>query len=429
MPALAFYAGLAGAVLTKGLIGLVFPLGIVLFTLAWSRELGRLKRFHLLKGAALFLALTLPWHILAARRNSGFLWYFFVNEQVLRFLGQRQPVDYESISLPVFWALILLWFFPWSVFLPAALPAVREFKSGGSGEQFLVRASLGWIVLVLGFFTLSSRIEHYSLPLLPPLALLTGLTLSPEVRGDSPRPGGRERWLARGFGFLGLLGAAAGLAAAAGLLVWGFGEWRGASGPGGAGRHMQAYSYYFAPLFDLPPQTASQLLTPLLGTGLALCAGTVGAWWLNRRGRRIEAVSALALMMGAFCLFAHQSLGICEDAISSRRFGQVLSRLQQPRDTLIAAGDFETANSINFYSRVPLDVYDGTAALLDWGLRYPDAPRRILSKDELKSRWSGKSRTFLLVPDSRVEELDLRPRFEILRSAGRTLFCNQAVSR
>jgi 4-amino-4-deoxy-L-arabinose transferase-like glycosyltransferase len=429
VPALAFYTALAGAVLTKGLIGIVFPLAIVVAALAWSRELARLKRFHMLKGTALFLALAVPWHVLAAKRNPGFLWYYFVNEQVLRFLGRRQPFDYESISLPVFWLLILVWFFPWSVFLPAAFPVVRESVSRNAGERFLVRMSLGWIVVVLGFFTFSSRIEHYSLPLLPPLAMLAGLTLS-GASLNGPASGRRkERRLARAFGFLGLLGALAGLAAAAGLLTWGLGAWGDARGSAGAARHLHAYSYYFAPIFDLPPQTVDRLRPPLLGTCLALFAGMAGAWWLNRRGRRTAAVSAIALMMAAFCLFAYQSIGICEEAISSRQFGRVLSRLERPGDALIVAGDFETANSINFYSRIPLEIYGGTAALLEWGLRYPDAPRRMVTRLELESRWAGSARIFLLVPDPRIDELRLGRGHEILRSAGRTLFCNQAVSR
>jgi hypothetical protein len=76
---------------------------------------------------------------------------------------------------------------------------------------------------------------------------------------------------------------------------------------------------------------------------------------------------------------------------------------------------------------MPLEIYEGTAAVLSWGLHYPDAPRRILSKAELQSRWNGPSRIFLLVPDIRIAELPLNRSYEVLRSAGRTLLCNQRI--
>ena len=428
VPAMLFYAALAGAVLTKGLIGVVFPIAILLLFLTWSREWPRPKRFHLLKGGLLFLALALPWHVLAARRNPGFLWYFFVNEQFLRFLGMRQPVDYESIPVPLFWALILVWLFPWSAFLPAIRPVLQEFRSRGGQARALVLLSLSWVIVVLGFFTFSSRIEHYSLPLVPPLALLMGLALAPEEFLDAGAQLRRTRWVNRGFAFLGVLGALIGLAMLGAFSLWLMGDWGVQGSPGDMARHVRAYDFYFAPIFDLPPQMVAQLRAPLLGTCLVFSLGLSCAWWMNRRGRRMPAVLLLSAVMAVFCLFAYQSLGVCEDAISSRQFGQALGRLYQPGDAAITVGDFEAANSVNFYAPVPLQVYGGTAAVLTWGLGYADAPPCVLTKDEFESRWNGPQRTFLIVADHQIAGLHLSHNFEILHSAGRTLLCNQPVA-
>ncbi len=427
-PALLMFASLAGAVLTKGLIGVVFPAAIVALFLALRREWGCLKSIHAGLGILLFLGIALPWHALAAIRNPGFLWYFFVNEQWLRFLGRRQPVDYESIPVSAFWALLLIWFFPWSAFLPAIRSVFRECRSGPPGAGSLAWLALSWIIVILTFFTFSSRIEHYALPLLPPLALLAGISLSPGKIGLDGDPSRRERWVSRGFGALALLGGALGLVLLGAVAAWAFGHWGDQLGQGEAARHIRAYNYYFAPVFDLPPETVARLRAPLAGTCLALFAGFVTAWWLNRRGRRTHGVSALTIGMMAFCFFAFQSLGICEDALSSRQFGRVLDRLYKPGDTVITFGDFETANSINFYSNMPLDVYGGTAALLHWGLTYPDAPRRILSASEFEARWRSGQRSFLLVPDARVAEIGIFPGYAILRAGGRILFCNRPVS-
>src|SRR6185295_13221668 len=92
-PALLFYASLAGALLSRSLIGVFFPVAIVGVFLLLSKERPKLRDLHLAPGALVFLALAAPWHLLAAWRNPGFLRFFFLNEQVLRFFQQREPKD------------------------------------------------------------------------------------------------------------------------------------------------------------------------------------------------------------------------------------------------------------------------------------------------------------------------------------------------
>lgn len=424
VPALAFYTALAGGVLTKGLVGILFPAATIVIFLWWSREVSLLKHFHLGKGILLFLVLSLPWHVSAAIRTPDFLWYFLVNEQILRFLGRRTPADYESISLPLFWLLSLVWLFPWSAFLPGVRSMVRDFGASEGGVRPLIRLSLCWAAVVLGFFTVSSRIEHYSLPLIPPLSLLVGMMLSPARSTNELVGVGRNLWIDRGFAALAWLGALAGGAPALAYLLS-----RGSNiaGESLATRHAHAYQFYFAPLFDLPPQMLEGLRTPFLGACATLALGFLAAWRANRNGRRSQAVAVLACVMAAFNLFAFQSLGICEDAISSRQFGRELNRLYRPGDTAITFGDYEAANSLNFYAPMPLEVVEGTAAVLSWGLRYPDAPRRVLSRTEFESRWKGPTRIFLLVPDTRLPGLHLNRSYEVMRSGGRTLICSQPL--
>jgi 4-amino-4-deoxy-L-arabinose transferase-like glycosyltransferase len=424
-PAMAFYAGLAGAVLTKGLIGLFFPLAIVCSFLIWEKRWKCLSQFHLLKGLSLFLILTFPWFVLVARRNPGFLWYFFVNEHWLRFLGRRQPVDYESISLGVFWALTLLWLFPWSAFFPALGTLLRAKELRPGVFRAAVRFSFVWAAVVMVFFSISSRIEHYALPAFPPLALLTGLALSPENPLDPTDEGRRRRWVARGFSFLGFLGGVVGLVIlAAGLVCLG-GRFEGFKLQDFAEGHLRAYRYYFAPLFDMPAHILGRLQAPLLGTSLTLAVGLPAAHWIDRRRKRMYSVLVLAVTMMIFCVLAFRSLGFCEEILSSRQFGERLNALSRTGDRVIVVGDFETANSLNFYCDIPLEIYMGTAAVLDWGLRYPDAPRRILSEDDFASRWASQRRIFVLMPDSRLEILRLEHACVVLKSAGRSLLCNQ----
>jgi 4-amino-4-deoxy-L-arabinose transferase-like glycosyltransferase len=465
-PALLFYAASAGAVLSKGLIGLVFPAATVFLFLLWgtsensrlcvtrprqnahlpdvnsafvagasldfevfrgspwSRNLGRLRHFHVVKGTLLFFLLAAPWHILAAVRNPGFIWYYFVNEQFLRFLGKRQPLEYDSISLPIFWALALAWLFPWSVFLPALRHVWRSPGDRDGAPRDAVRICFCWAFSVLLFFSVSSRIEHYSMPIFPPLAILIGTALSSENAASKLA----RKTTARGFAFLGILGCAAALALAVGGLWLVFGDFGDAGQlQSGSSARLYAYKYYFAPLFEMPPEIVARLKTPLVGTLSAIALGFIGAWLLARRGGRMAAVLAINLTMAGFCFFTWQSVGICEGFISSRQFGQKLNELYRPVDAAVTFGDYETANSVNFYAPVPLYVYNGSAALLTQRMSYPDAPQLLLTPTSSWEMRDGNGRVFLLVPEDRLPSLNLKSAWPVMNFFGRALVCNQKI--
>ena len=68
---LGFAAVLALNLLTKGLIGIVFPLAFAILYLAFTRELPLLRKLSIFPATIFFLAIALPWHILAALRNPA----------------------------------------------------------------------------------------------------------------------------------------------------------------------------------------------------------------------------------------------------------------------------------------------------------------------------------------------------------------------
>lgn len=88
--------------LTKGPVALVL-MGIPLLgVLIWNRTLLRVFTlpFHL--GIPVFLLITAPWFYLAEQQNAGFIRYFFVNENFLRFLVknyQRSVWAWSHISV------------------------------------------------------------------------------------------------------------------------------------------------------------------------------------------------------------------------------------------------------------------------------------------------------------------------------------------
>ncbi len=155
-------ASLGTGLLLKSLIGVVFPVAAGIIYLFLTRQLFSArtwKRLHPISGLAIILLIAAPWHILATLRNPpyfaftlrsapgeyhGFLWFFFINEQLLRFLNLRYPRDYDTVPRLYFWLFHLIWLFPWSVYLPAA--AKLSYKpSGQCWEGALTCTLLDWV--------------------------------------------------------------------------------------------------------------------------------------------------------------------------------------------------------------------------------------------------------------------------------------------
>jgi len=169
---LATYAFAALAFLTKGMIGFVFPTMVIgaWIVLTWRWDL--LKRTHLGAGMMLAFMIVLPWYTLAQQANPEFLRYFFINQQVTRFLS---AAEFNSHAPFWFYApIVLLGFFPWTIFLIQtfyySVNKIRQNIKAHQNELFLIL----WFVIVFMFFSFPrSKIIGYILPVFPPLAMLT----------------------------------------------------------------------------------------------------------------------------------------------------------------------------------------------------------------------------------------------------------------
>ncbi len=145
------WASLALAVLTKGLVAIVFLLGTAIVYLALTGDYKNWRALKPFTGTILFLAIAAPWHILAGLRNTngmnghGFFWFYFVNEHFLRFLGKRFPKDYNKLPGYLFWSLHIVWLFPWSLFCGALLQqAYRAFKRYAGANSFFDTQNFFW---------------------------------------------------------------------------------------------------------------------------------------------------------------------------------------------------------------------------------------------------------------------------------------------
>lgn len=168
----ATYIFAALAFLTKGMIGFAFPVMVVgsWIILTWRWDI--LKRTHLGAGLMLAFVIVLPWYTLAQHENSEFLHYFFVTQQVTRFLS---AAEFNSHAPFWFYApIILAGFFPWTLFAAQSFyqSARHVYKNARlhQDELFLML----WFGIVFLFFSFPrSKTIGYILPVFPPLAMLT----------------------------------------------------------------------------------------------------------------------------------------------------------------------------------------------------------------------------------------------------------------
>ena len=164
---LACWAGMALAVLSKGLIGLLLPGGVLVVYTVITRDWKLWTRLHLVKGLLLFFAIATPWFVLVALRNPEQPAFFFIHEHWDRFFlkeHHREQVWY------VFFVLTAVGMVPWLGVLGQSLALGVKREDGLFRPRLML---LVWAVFILLFFTKSnSKLPGYILPIFPALALL-----------------------------------------------------------------------------------------------------------------------------------------------------------------------------------------------------------------------------------------------------------------
>jgi 4-amino-4-deoxy-L-arabinose transferase-like glycosyltransferase len=181
-----FYLSLGFAVLAKGPVGIVLPGIIIGLFLVLKKRLGFFREMIIGWGVLIFLAVAAPWYILISLRNSDYGWYFFIHNNMMRFLNPRaqhhQPFYYYFLAL-------LGGFFPWSCFLPLAIYRVFH-KTLQKMNERLLFLLLWFLVFFLFFSVASSKLSTYILPLFPAASLLVG-ALWHDCMKASPSRGNR----------------------------------------------------------------------------------------------------------------------------------------------------------------------------------------------------------------------------------------------
>jgi len=420
-------------VLTKGLIGLVFPIGAIGLYLLFTGNLRFLLKLRLVSSAVVFFAVAAPWHILAGLRNPaqgnvrGFFWFYFVNEHIRRFLGTRVPRDYDKVPLLLFWALLVLWLIPWTVFLPQSLQEVprhwRDFRGQMTRRQRAYLLSFLWIIVIVGFFSLSTRQEYYTIPAIPGMALLVGGWLQRERTSAADS---RERRAGRTSSAIlravGIVIAVAGFS----LLIFSKAPTPGTDLADLLRKHPQDYALSFGHFLDLTPQAMGVFRVPLLAFSLAFLLGTAANFVLRRRNQAGPGNIALVAMMVVVLTCVRVSFGIFSPILSSKDLALAIQQQYRPGDQIVVIGLYENASTLNFYTGIPLRSLRTPGGNMWYGTQFPGAPRVFETPASFKAMWNGEGRIFLWAEEDDPAELSGLTRYEVARRGGKIIFSNQA---
>jgi 4-amino-4-deoxy-L-arabinose transferase-like glycosyltransferase len=420
--------------LTKGLIGLVFPCAIIFVFLLLTGTLRHLLKMRLISSTLVFLLVAAPWHILAALGNPpagqarGFLWFYFMNEQFLRYLGKRYPMDYATVPLVLFYGLLFLWFLPWSAFLPQALAQIRLRLSHVAGvrksREAVFLLLFCWAAVILLFFSFSTRQEYYLAPTLPAFALLLGNWLASEKEAQIGAPIARSgRVSATVLFVLGLL-----IAGITGTLA----TLSHAPKPGVEladllNKNPDVYKLSLGHFMDLTGEAMSLFRGPLVGTALAFFFGTGLNWLFRRRGKRAAANWALVAMMVVFIECAHFSLNVFYPVLGSQPLAAAIERTIQPDEKIICDGEYANASSVNFYTQKQMLIYNGRIMGLWFGSLFPDSPPIFLDDAQLADVWKGPTRVYFVTGDESKKNFleKMAPAYLQAKAGGKFVFTNR----
>ena len=419
-------------VLTKGLIGLVFPIAVIGVFLIVTGNLKHLLRLRPAWSALVFFVVATPWHVLAALRNPpqgqvrGFLWFYFVNEHFLRYLNKRMPRDYDTVPFLGFWGLILVWLVPWVAFLPQALREVpvrwKEWRTGLDRRQRANLVFFIWAAVILVFFSFSTRQEYYTIPAIPALALLVGGWLGREAESASES---RERHAGRTSSLVMMV---------VGVLVFTVGMFvLSQSRTPAAGsdladllkKNPQDYAMSFGHFLDLTPQAMGAFEKPLAGFSIAFMLGIGLNWVFRRRGKLAAANASLAAMMVVILFCVHAAFVTFSPILSSQKLAVALQQHWRAGDVVVVDGLYENASSLNFYTGIHLRSLHVPTGNMWYGAQFPDAPRVWETQDSFHVLWAGPQHVFFWTDQEEPKALEGATRYLIAKSGGKSIFTNR----
>lgn len=342
------------AVLTKGLIGIVFP-GLIIG--AWIAVMGEwrlLRQLYIPSCLAVFFLVAAPWHLLVGYRNPEFYYFYFIKQHFLRYtmlkVGHYQPVWF-------FIPYLIIGFFPWIMLLPqaiaSALPTSWRNRSEKSKELFFML----WAAIIFAFFSFSkSKLIPYIVPVMPPLAMLVAIYLRITITQSASK--------ATRVGFYLILAFALAVAA---VLV------------------------YF-PSHTRLPDPATARLTLSMGAAI-LSIGMLMAAIAAYQQKILRAV-ILTIVANSLFLVTLQAAMPAIDTRTILPLANVIKKVAKPEEEIIAYNQY--------YQDLPFYL-ERRVTILNWknemryGMEHQDTRDWMITDRTFWERWHGPKRVFAIM--------------------------------
>lgn len=349
------------AVLTKGLIGAVFPAMIAAVWLTVMGKWKRLLQLPVLSAFIIFILIAAPWHFLVNSRNPEFFHFYFIEQHFLRYttmdVGHYQP---DWFFIPT----IIAGFFPWIVFLPQTIhfctPRKLRERNQYSSELFFII----WAVLIFLFFSFSkSKLIPYILPVIPALAILTSHYLVSTIKSS--------RGLIAGYTVLLVL------ATIITVFLW--------------------------KLSITLLNPASAMLYLRLATLPLIIGSALALYSVFRTPSR-----ALAIIILCAAAFLVTSIGAVRfiDTRTIQPLAITLKPLLTPDDEIITYNQYY--QDLPFYLEQRVTILNWRNELT-FGMRHQDTSAWMIDNGQFWMRWHGKKRVYMIM--SRAELQLFRKRF------------------
>ncbi|WP_196604338.1 phospholipid carrier-dependent glycosyltransferase [Pectinatus haikarae] len=356
---LLFYAAMALGLLTKGLISIVLPLGIIFWYMIFTRQWSIVRDIIYLPGIFLFLILSVPWFYLVCRANPDFFYFFFIREHFLRF-ATKMADRYQPFWF--FIPMIILGMFPWLGFLPALFAKkgiVRHIESNKNKHDIIFL--LTWFLVVFLFYSLSdSKLVPYILPCLSALAILIAASIR------------RSSQLGRWMGSVLLLNSIGWFIFIAALI---------------------GYSLHADYLSAWQIFRKGWLIFLSLTFGLA---GVLFVWFKTKQIRcTVSAMAAVAFLFACGLQSIHGQVAVQRTAVY---VADDIRNIQEPGDIVVSYGDYVQGLAFYLQKRIVVASYLGE---LEFGAGHPGGQGWFIDDDQLTDLWNSDKRVFIVFDKSK----------------------------
>ena len=363
---LLMYAAMAFGLLTKGLISIVLPLGIIFWYMIFTKRWSIIRDLIYLPGILLFLIISVPWFYLVCQANQDFFYFFFIREHFLRFATK---IENRYQPFWFFIPMIILGIFPWLGFLPSLFSKegiIRKTESKENKRDIIFL--LTWFFVVFIFYSFSdSKLVPYILPCFSPLAIMLAASLR--------RMSQLGRWLGSG-----LLLNCIGLFIFTAALIW--------------------YSTHADYLSAWQIFRKGWLIFASLTFGLI---GVLYVWFKTKQIRcTVSALAFVAFLFACGLQSIHGEVAVQRTALY---VADEIRSIEQPGDIVVSYEDY--VQSLPFYlkQRIVVASYLGE---LEFGASHPSGQGWFIDDDQLLNLWNSDKRVFVVFDKSKkaaVEKL------------------------